>query len=218
MKLFFMTLTGLFLLCACGKDNGGPGPEGPQGPEGFKSLLDLMEVSPGEQCANGGIRILSGIDKNKNDKLDANEVDNQKYICNGVNGGPDKELIIRLGGVSTSAGQLSAKWLFIPQFNIANYPGVDSVVLLAQVYGYNGFGQPSTPVTTTLDVYNMTDNAPIANSTIVSQETTLGGFVSSANCRALFPNKPIGLGLRVSAKISTDYATCYNAFLILYRK
>lgn len=59
---------------------------GPQGPAGSKSLLDIQPLAAGAACANGGVVILSGIDKNNNGKLDSTEADQTQNVCNGPNG------------------------------------------------------------------------------------------------------------------------------------
>ena len=78
---------------------GPAGPSGPEGPagadgengndgEGLNSLISSATEEAGENCANGGIKILTGIDTNNNGTLDEDEVDqdNIQYICNGTGG------------------------------------------------------------------------------------------------------------------------------------
>lgn len=62
------------------------GCEGPEGPIGLKSLVKITNVPPGANCVNGGLKIETGIDNNKNDVLEENEIDNTQYVCNGGNG------------------------------------------------------------------------------------------------------------------------------------
>lgn len=202
------------ILFSCGKD-GDPGPEGPQGEEGLKSIIDIETINPGTQCANGGILIKSGIDKNRNNILEATEVDQEQPVCNGINGGPDKQVIFKFSTISVgSNGSGSEIGMQLPDFNIADYPGVDSIVLMATVYGY-----PSASPITTLELYNMTDNEPIAQSAIVSQDrTNMGVLLVSSNARTFFPEKPIKLGLRITAENPSDNAIASNVFMILYRK
>lgn len=73
---YFTSILMVVLLAGCGK----------QGPEGKKSLIDLISEAPGPNCANGGYKIVSGIDLDNNNVLDASEIQTTKYICNGVNG------------------------------------------------------------------------------------------------------------------------------------
>jgi hypothetical protein len=71
---------------------GEPGPAGPQGeagevgpagPAGQSSMLSLTDEPVGENCPQGGVRVESGIDVDGNGSLGAEEVDQQKFVCNG---------------------------------------------------------------------------------------------------------------------------------------
>jgi hypothetical protein len=64
---------------------GVPGAIGPQGPNGFNSLIKTSTEPAGVNCSNGGIRIEGGLDENKNNILDSNEINPSitKYVCNG---------------------------------------------------------------------------------------------------------------------------------------
>lgn len=57
-----------------------------EGLEGKKSLIDFIIEPAGENCSNGGYKVISGIDLNNNNILDEDEIENTKYICNGTNG------------------------------------------------------------------------------------------------------------------------------------
>ncbi len=78
---------------------------GKQGLEGKKSLIDLVTETAGPNCSNGGYKVLSGIDQNNNDILDADEVQSTKYICNGVNGRNSlTSLVAEAPGVNCATG------------------------------------------------------------------------------------------------------------------
>ena len=78
MKKFYIVIVlAIPILASCGKK---------QGPEGKKSLLDLISEAPGPNCSTGGYKIVSGIDINNDNVLDADEIQSTKYICNGLNG------------------------------------------------------------------------------------------------------------------------------------
>jgi|GEM_PF-1304080 len=66
----------LFLFVGCAKE----------GPEGKNSLIDLVLETPSANCSTGGYKVVSGIDQNKNNVLDADEIQSTKYICNGADG------------------------------------------------------------------------------------------------------------------------------------
>ncbi|MFN3712181.1 MAG: choice-of-anchor I family protein [Alcanivoracaceae bacterium] len=65
------------LLVACGGDDGN------NGADGRTALVSLTAVSATPGCANGGTRIDSGIDNNRNGILDLAEVQSTSYACNG---------------------------------------------------------------------------------------------------------------------------------------
>ena len=60
------------------------GPKGETGSYGFNSLVSLADEAPGVNCTNGGIKISSGLDVNRSNVLDANEMTQQKFVCNGA--------------------------------------------------------------------------------------------------------------------------------------
>ncbi len=86
---------------------GAPGPQGPAGPagpkgdkgdtgstgstgatgatgaNGFNSLINLSPELPGASCTYGGVKIQSGLDLNENTVLDAGEVQETAFVCNG---------------------------------------------------------------------------------------------------------------------------------------
>ena len=61
----------LLLLVGCTGDAGEPGEDGSNG---ATALTETTPEPPGENCANGGIKIEVGIDANGNGALDADEV------------------------------------------------------------------------------------------------------------------------------------------------
>ena len=68
---------------------GPEGPEGPQGPpgeDGLDTLEDINVEPAGPNCPEGGLRFDSGLDLNENGILDANEITETTYVCNGQDG------------------------------------------------------------------------------------------------------------------------------------
>ena len=61
----------------CSKDHG---------LDGLTSLVSINTEAAGKNCAAGGLRIDTGIDKNKDGLLSQNEIQSSQYVCNGVNG------------------------------------------------------------------------------------------------------------------------------------
>jgi hypothetical protein len=62
------------------------GSNGAAGSNGLQSLIRTATETAGTNCANGGIKITSGLDSNSNGTLDASEVSSTAYTCNGANG------------------------------------------------------------------------------------------------------------------------------------
>ena len=76
---------------------GPPGPQGPVGADGddglagtagYNSLIKTSNEGSGENCQNGGIKIEVGLDTNRNNVLNTEEIDSSQtvYICNGEDG------------------------------------------------------------------------------------------------------------------------------------
>ncbi|MFY1047568.1 DUF7151 family protein [Chryseobacterium sp. GP-SGM7] len=56
------------------------------GINGKNALVKTTTEASGTNCANGGIKVESGLDDNNNGILDASEVTGLKYVCNGTHG------------------------------------------------------------------------------------------------------------------------------------
>jgi len=217
-NLCFLSLVGLAVVSSCAKDGNDPGPEGPQGPNGLKSLLDIKPIAAGDKCSTGGLAVLSGIDKNANNKLEENEVENTQYICNGNNAQSDKQTIIDFGTFDKYIGLDNPVWywLAMPRFNINNYPGVDSIILIGTPYS-----QYEPGGTATIELVNYVDKSIIENSAITSDVTYNGNYkhVVSKNFYNFFPKKEIDLGVRLSTTVPGNVPRVYgNVIMILYRK
>jgi len=62
------------------------GTNGTNGTNGFEALVAQAAEPAGPNCANGGVRVTSGLDVNRDTVLNAGEVANTSFICNGANG------------------------------------------------------------------------------------------------------------------------------------
>ena len=62
------------------------GNPGNPGNPGMNSLISTLAEPAGGNCANGGVKIIHGLDQNQNNILDPNEIDlsNVSYVCNGT--------------------------------------------------------------------------------------------------------------------------------------
>ena len=105
----------------------------------------------------------------------------------------------------------------IPLFNINNYVGVDSIVLVSNPAVFSGSGS------VVLRLYDQTDNKFIGGSTITCNTASPGGgqygpYIQSANFADSLPAKPVNLALMTNASDAGTAAAFGQAYLILYRK
>lgn len=70
----------------CNGADGQDGVDGTDGIDGTFALIDTQVEPAGVQCANGGIRVTSGIDANRNGLLEIAEISRTSYLCNGDDG------------------------------------------------------------------------------------------------------------------------------------
>lgn len=100
--VFFLALTAALTACtgdtgpagaigpsgpAGGAGPSGPvGPSGPTGPAGASALISIVAEPAGANCANGGQKVIAGLDANGNGVLDAAEAaaGTTSYVCDGV--------------------------------------------------------------------------------------------------------------------------------------
>lgn len=68
--------------------SGAKGDTGAQGADGFTALTATAAEGAGSNCATGGAKVTSGVDSNRDDTLNAGEVNAAatRYICNGTKG------------------------------------------------------------------------------------------------------------------------------------
>lgn len=67
----------------CNGDAGQTGATGAPGAgeNGLSSLIDVANEQPGLNCEQGGLKVSTGLDANRNNSLDSPEVQQTKYIC-----------------------------------------------------------------------------------------------------------------------------------------
>lgn len=75
-KRFIILFTVLGLSIGCEKENH----------DGKNSLIDIIPEPAGVNCSSGGFKIISGLDLNSNGTVDANEIQDTEFICNGDDG------------------------------------------------------------------------------------------------------------------------------------
>ena len=79
-----MKFRGTLLLCVVVGVIGCSGDDGDYGENGFSSLIEQVQLNEGNsQCQLGGLQINSGLDQNRNNDLDTDEVTSSETICSG---------------------------------------------------------------------------------------------------------------------------------------
>jgi hypothetical protein len=83
----------LLSLIGCGQGPVGPqgtpgiaGPTGNTGVSGLNSLMTFTRQSSVSGCENGGLIVANGLDINRNNLLDAEEITAISYVCDGKTG------------------------------------------------------------------------------------------------------------------------------------
>ena len=57
------------------------GTSGTSGTDGLTSLIRMYDELAGDNCANGGIKIVSGVDSDSNTWLSSSEIQDTRYLC-----------------------------------------------------------------------------------------------------------------------------------------
>ncbi|MCH5377948.1 MAG: DUF4397 domain-containing protein, partial [Planctomycetes bacterium] len=74
-------LSAAIFLAACEGDDGLNGTDGADGADGFNSLIAFRDIPKGDAaCLGGGLAVDSGLDTNRNDVLDAAEVQSTEIV------------------------------------------------------------------------------------------------------------------------------------------
>ena len=194
-----------------------------EGTTGQSSLLNLIPEPPGANCTSGGIKVMSGIDANRDNVLEDNEIQNVKYVCNGndgSSGGSDKQVILYFpaNGIayetSSAAGQIDSIEV-INNFDISNYTNADSIT-------FSSYLQTTDPnVSDTLDLYDLTNNTVINNSTLISNSTTWDWKttpINFLNFLSNLPQTPIKLGIRQKSGQEGTVVRYYLPMLTIYKQ
>lgn len=166
---------------------------GNDGVNGHNSLINVTEEISGNNCTSGGLKIEVGIDINNNGILDSVEVQSTHYICNG-DGAKEVRLDFNMSSNaswSTSTSRVFYEFNGIPDFNINNFKGVDSIVFGAYVQSSN------TNTNCILELYDNTNNTVIENSSISTNSSSYVWKTTTTNFIDKLPNEPIDLRLQM---------------------
>ncbi|HEY5747025.1 MAG TPA: hypothetical protein VIU12_13160 [Chryseolinea sp.] len=75
------------------------------GSDGLTSLMNVTNEAAGAKCLDGGLKVETGIDTNRNGTLDSGEVQQTEFVCNGVNNQNSlTKYTTELSGQNCSAG------------------------------------------------------------------------------------------------------------------
>ena len=182
------------------------------GNNGLNYLISVKAEPAGNNCKYGGYNFNTGIDSDKNGILDVSEITGTVYVCNNT---LLNEIRIPLynGGTTTSAMGVSGPTLY--NFNKANYPGLDSIIFVANPYVY-----VAGETTATLELFNMEDNVVIEGSRLSS--TRVYDFLdvqTSKNLYNVIPNKTINIGATLKTRVEGKFAAAMGGgYLILLPK
>ena len=81
---------------------GANGTDGQDGSNGLNALVSMTPEPSGSNCANGGTRIDVGVDDNSNGVLEASEIDQTQYVCDG--GSSNNTMLTSVSGAPANLG------------------------------------------------------------------------------------------------------------------
>lgn len=100
----------------CSGVTGGAGATGETGPSGKPALVLLVPEAPGDNCANGGTSVLSGVDEDGDGELGEDEITSRVFLCDGVASRIDGDVVVDtalvlslLQGVKEITGDLTVQ-------------------------------------------------------------------------------------------------------------
>ncbi len=182
-----------------------------EGPAGKNALIDQIAEPPGEHCASGGIKVITGIDDNRNNVLDSNEIQKTEYVCNGIY---NKETILYATPDGIGSWTNSATGSIRPgvdNFNITNYPA-DSISFTAQLV------TADANVKCMIELYDLTNNKVINHTLLSGNSTTNEYKATTVNFINELPKSYINLGFRIRSEKDGTSVTVSRLAIKLYKK
>jgi hypothetical protein len=184
------------------------------------SLINLVEEPPGINCGAGGLKIETGFDINDDKTLSNDEVIQTKYACDAQD---DKQIRLQFGapGFSTRESEFVLPELVtsnIIKFNKLNYTNVASIVFMPSLYAGRDPMIPSETTACVAQLYNLTDNVPIAGTELMSDVNAVV-FKESGNIYDALPAKEITLAIRIrSTNNKLSVQTGMSSYLFINKK
>ncbi|MDO5981411.1 hypothetical protein [Flavivirga spongiicola] len=185
------------------------------GLNGNLSLTNITDEAEGTICENGGVKIESGVDSNRNELLDENEINITKYVCNGIDGVINEEIRLKVAdGIGSTANTSSSIPIIVAgiTFNKSNFENVGSIFFESDPYVGNSSNYAS------LELYNITDNVAISNTLIRTNNTfNIKENLITDNIIDNLPENEIVLGIRLSSEIDGEFSASGIPYLVIKR-
>lgn len=202
LALTVTALTGLFACTGSNGTNGSAGPTGTPGANGLNTLVVVTLEPAGANCANGGDKISTGLDKNGNGILDASEVISTRYICNGAQGtsGPGLTWV----NVSSTTVQATSDTGYLANNTALVTVNLPTAPAIGGVFAVTGVGAGGWTIAQNAGQYILTTGLP--GSPIPGALWTLQNFPAGQNTFQAAASSADGLKL-VMANGSNNLAT-----------
>ncbi len=187
------------------------------GVDGINSLNRISNEGAGDNCENGGVVIDSGVDQNGNGMLDEDEIQMTKFICNGIDGVIDEQIRFVIysiqGGASGNSSTSGVLYGDLVDFDIGNYPEVDSAVFVTNIY----ISDRNIDNNAIAELYNSTDGLVVSNSTVMTNSLEAVTLFSGDIFNSL-PSGKVTLNIRLRNETSGTAFIEGNSYLLLYRQ
>ena len=184
------------------------------GINGNISLVNIIDEPEGENCENGGIKINSGIDSNSDGILDSDEIDNTKYVCNGIGGVGEVVLDFNYSfsdGDNSTVGKVSSLFM-INDFNLDSYSDFNFAKFSARIRTTN------SSAFCIVELYDFSSNSVIAETLIQTNETSLALTETTVNFFGDLPKSTTNLGIKIRSSIEGIDVWCTNPRLTLLKE
>lgn len=181
------------------------------GIDGFTSLVNIENELSGENCSNGGYRLETGIDSNKNGILESTEIQQTEFICNGMNGTTIYQLRFKVfSGVYASTSTPFIHTGDAIKFDITNYPGVDSAIFVVE-----HARSSASHSDIVFELFDLTNGVGITGSEVRTNSTVKTRILSD-NIFSFLPQSEVDLGLRIRTEVDGTYGEAESVYLFLY--
>lgn len=157
------------------------------------SITKYTTEPSGLSCSAGGQKIETGRDKNGDGTLEETEIQQTMFVCNGMNGVSVNEIRLKIVSKYGNDSGTVFTTTELYDFDIRNYPGVDSAVFVVDgVRSYNG-GWAG------FQLFDATHSAFIDGSKVSTNLTDLKGIrLYSENILSKLPQSKVDIKVAIS--------------------